>query len=76
ADLFPTRIRFSGVAMSFNLSFTLLSGLAPVIATLLARQTGVPASAAFFMIGCALLSLIGALMMHRYDGQIMRDLKP
>lgn len=76
ADLFPTRIRFSGVAMSFNLSFTLLSGLAPVIAALLARQTGVPASAAFFMIGCALLSLIGALMMHRYDGQIMRDLKP
>ncbi|MDY6983863.1 MAG: MFS transporter, partial [Pseudomonadota bacterium] len=47
ADLFPTRIRFSGVAMSFNLSFTLLSGLAPVIAALLARQTGVPASAAF-----------------------------
>ena len=40
ADLFPTRIRFSGVAMSFNLSFTLLSGLAPVVAALLARQTG------------------------------------
>lgn len=74
ADLFPTRIRFSGVAMSFNLSFTLLSGLAPVLAALLARQTGVPASAAFYMIGCALLSLIGALMMHRYDGQIMKDL--
>jgi MHS family proline/betaine transporter-like MFS transporter len=74
ADLFPTRIRFSGVAMSFNLSFTLLSGLAPVVATILARETGVPASAAFFMIGCAALSFIGALVMHRYDGQIMKDL--
>lgn len=74
ADLFPTRIRFSGVAMSFNLSFTLLSGLAPVVAAILARETGVPASAAFFMIGCAALSFIGALMMHRYDGQIMKDL--
>jgi MFS transporter, MHS family, proline/betaine transporter len=74
ADLFPTRIRFSGVAMSFNLSFTLLSGLAPVVATLLARQTGLPSSAAFYMIGCAALSFIGALMMHRYDGQILKDL--
>jgi MFS transporter, MHS family, proline/betaine transporter len=74
ADLFPTRIRFSGVAMSFNLSFTLLSGLAPVIAAILARETGVPATAAFFMIGCAALSFIGVLMMHRYDGQILKDL--
>lgn len=74
ADLFPTRIRFSGVAMSFNLSFTLLSGLAPVVAAILARETGVPASVAFFMIGCAVLSFVGALLMHRYDGQILRDL--
>jgi len=43
ADLFPTRIRFSGVAMSFNLSFSFLSGLAPVLSTWLARQTGDPA---------------------------------
>jgi MFS family permease len=74
ADLFPTRIRFSGVAMSFNLSFTLLSGLAPVVAVILARETGVPASAAYYMIGCAALSFIGALLMHRYDGQILKDL--
>jgi MHS family proline/betaine transporter-like MFS transporter len=74
ADLFPTRIRFSGVAMSFNLSFSLLSGLAPVLAAILARETGVPASAAYFMIGCAALTFIGALLMHRYDGQIMKDL--
>ncbi|MEY4641025.1 MAG: hypothetical protein RLZZ227_1019 [Pseudomonadota bacterium] len=74
ADLFPTHIRFSGVAMSFNLSFTLLSGLAPVLAVVLARETGVPASAAYFMIGCAALSFIGALVMHRYDGQILKGL--
>lgn len=74
ADLFPTRIRFSGVAMSFNLSFSLLSGLAPVLAAILARETGVPTSAAFYMIGCAALTFIGALLMHRYDGQIMKDL--
>jgi MFS family permease len=74
ADLFPTRIRFSGVALSFNLSFTFFSGLAPVVAALLARSTGVAATAAYYMIGCALLSFGAALVMHRYDGRIIADL--
>ena len=74
ADLFPTRIRFSGVALSFNLSFTFFSGLAPVVAALLARNTGAPATAAYYMIGCAALSFVAALVMHRYDGRIVADL--
>jgi MFS family permease len=74
ADLFPTRIRFSGVALSYNLSFTLFSALAPVVAALLARNTGVAATAAYYMVGCAALSFAAALVMHRYDGQIVADL--
>jgi MFS family permease len=74
ADLFPTRIRFSGVALSYNLSFTLFSGLAPVVAALLVQRTGMAATAAYYMIGCAALSFIAALVMHRYDGRIVADL--
>jgi MFS transporter, MHS family, proline/betaine transporter len=74
ADLFPTRIRFSGVALSYNIAFTLFSGLAPVVAALLARETGVAATAAYYMIGCAALSFVAALVMHRYDGRILADL--
>ena len=74
ADLFPTRIRFTGVALSFNIAFTFLSGLAPVGAALLAHNTGVAANAAYIMIGCAALSFLAALVMHRYDGQIIADL--
>jgi MFS family permease len=73
ADLFPTRIRFSGVALSYNLAFTLFSGLAPVIAALLAQRTGVAATAAYYMIGCAALSFGAALVMRRYDGRILAD---
>jgi MFS family permease len=75
ADLFPTRIRFSGVALSFNLSFTFFSGLAPVVAALLARNTGVAANAAYFMIGCAFLTFVAALVMRRFDGRILADLE-
>jgi len=74
ADLFPTRIRFSGVALSFNLAFSIFSGLAPVIAAYLADRTGVAATAAYYMIGCAALSFVAALVMHRYDGRILADL--
>jgi MFS family permease len=45
-DLFPTRIRFTGVALVFNISFTLFSGTAPLIATSLIEQTGNNASPA------------------------------
>ncbi|MES2605749.1 MAG: MFS transporter [Pseudomonadota bacterium] len=75
ADLFPTHIRFTGVAMSFNLSFSLLSGLAPVAIAWLARETGNPADAAYYMIFCAAVSFVGALVMHKYDGQILKDLQ-
>ena len=73
ADLFPTRIRFSGVALSYNLAFTLFSGLAPVIAALLVQRTGVAATAGYYMIGCAALSFGAALVMHHYDGRILAD---
>ncbi|MES2626230.1 MAG: MFS transporter [Pseudomonadota bacterium] len=74
ADLFPTRIRFTGVALSYNLSFTFFSGLAPVVATWLAFRTEFAATAAFYMIGCAFITFIAAFVMHRYDGQILKDL--
>ncbi len=34
-DLFPTRVRFTGVALVFNVSFTIFSGTAPLVATTL-----------------------------------------
>ena len=74
ADLFPTYIRFTGVAMSFNLSFSILSGLAPLTIAALTRETGNPANAAYYMIFCAAISFMAALFMHKYDGRILADL--
>jgi MFS transporter, MHS family, proline/betaine transporter len=73
ADLFPTRIRFSGVAISFNLAFSIFSGIAPLAATLLVARTGSPVGPAYYMCLCALLTLLGSLFLHRYDGRILRD---
>jgi MFS transporter, MHS family, proline/betaine transporter len=73
ADLFPTRIRFSGVAVSFNLAFSLFSGTAPLIATLLVRATGSPTGPAYFMVGCGLITLVAMLFIKPHEGRILGE---
>jgi MFS family permease len=71
-DLFPTRIRFTGVALVFNLGFTLFSGTAPLAATTLIRETGSVTSPAWLMIGSALLALVGSLWVERHGGNVLK----
>jgi hypothetical protein len=70
-DLFPTRIRFTGVALVFNVSFTLFSGTAPLVATTLIERTHNNASPAYMMIVSALIALAGSFV-SRYGGNVMR----
>ena len=74
ADMFPTHIRFSGVAIVLNISFTLFSGLAPLAATALVKMTGQPIGPAWFLMLCGGLTLIAGLVVRRYDGQILAEL--
>ena len=74
ADLYPTRLRFSGVAVSFNLAFSIFTGIAPLTATYLAR-TYSPAAPAYYMAGCALITLLGAAVVKYFDGRILGELR-
>ena len=40
AEIFPTAIRYSGIAVSYNFGFAIQGGLAPVIVTFLIAKTG------------------------------------
>src|SRR5262249_36832897 len=40
ADMFPPRLRFSGMAIGFNLTLALFGGTAPMVATWLIEATG------------------------------------
>src|SRR5690606_31924890 len=75
-DLFPTRIRFTGVALVFNISFTIFSGTAPLAATSLIRETSSMTSPAMLMIGSAVLALVGSLWVQRYGGNVLRRDSP
>jgi MFS family permease len=70
-DLFPTRVRFTGVALVFNVSFTIFSGTAPLVATTLISDTGRVTSPSYMMMASAALALIGSLFVERYGGNVL-----
>ena len=70
-DLFPTRVRFSGVALGFNVAFTIFSGTAPLVATSLIRSTGLETAPAIVMVACGLLTLVGSLGLSRVSASVL-----
>jgi MFS family permease len=71
-DLFPTRVRFSGVALCFNIAFTVFSGTAPLVATSLIRSSGSNTAPAFIMVVCGLLTLGGSLGLSQGNGYVLK----
>jgi MFS family permease len=67
AELFPPRRRFSGVALSLNISFTLLSGLGPLAAAVLISTTGVSAAPSWIIAGAGGVGIVAALLLARTD---------
>jgi MHS family proline/betaine transporter-like MFS transporter len=62
AELFPTRVRFTGLSVSYGLAVTLFGGTAPFVATLLVKQTGNPVAPAFYIMALALVSGVAMLL--------------
>jgi MFS family permease len=75
-DLFPTRIRFSGVALAFNLGFTTFSGTAPLVATTLIRDAGTPVAPALILVVCGLLTFAATMGHARYGGHVLQARAP
>ncbi len=63
AELFGTKVRYSGLSISYMLSGLLGSAATPIITTALLSATGRGSSVAWYMIGSALLSAIALLLL-------------
>jgi MFS transporter, MHS family, proline/betaine transporter len=61
AELYPTRVRSSGLAITYGLGSALFGGTAPFVATLLVRRTGNPLLPAWYVTAVALLAAIATL---------------
>jgi len=63
AELFPTRLRYSGLSLTYGMASALFGGTAPFVAALLVRQTGnaqLPAWYATCMTAAALVCVLMA----------------
>ncbi|MGH3653512.1 MFS transporter [Glutamicibacter sp.] len=58
AEMFPTKVRYSGFAVSFNLSNALFGGTAPFVATLLIATSGNVLAPGWYLMGAAVISLV------------------
>lgn len=63
AELFGTRVRYSGLSVAYMLSGLLGSATTPVVTTALLSWTGKGSSVAWYMIGSALISLLALLLL-------------
>ncbi len=63
AELFGTKVRYSGLSISYMLSGLLGSAATPLVTTALLSMTGKGSSVAWYMVGSAVVSLIALLLL-------------
>jgi len=69
--LFPTSVRFTGMAVSYNVSVALFAGTAPMINAWLIQKTGNNAMPAYYLMAGAVLGIIGLLYSRDSTGEPM-----
>lgn len=73
AEIFPTRVRYSGFAFSFNTANALFGGTAPFIATWLISQSGDKMAPAWMLVGAAAVALVAMLMITETAHKALAD---
>lgn len=68
AELFTTQVRYSGIGISYNIAFTVFSGLAPFLSILLIRQTHLNTAPSLYLIFAALVTFCGVLFINETQG--------
>jgi MFS family permease len=70
AHLFPVEVRFSGIALSYNVSFAFFGGITPFLASYFINATGSMLVPAFIILMAAILGLIGAMRSHEITSRL------
>jgi MFS transporter, MHS family, proline/betaine transporter len=66
AEMFPTRVRYTGLSVSYGFAVVLFGGFAPLISTWLVETTGNPLAPAFYVMAGGAASAISVLSMREY----------
>lgn len=61
SETFPTKVRYTGFALSFNLANAIFGGSAPFVATWLVKATGSTLAPAWYLVAVAVMALAGMI---------------
>ncbi|MFC3625347.1 MFS transporter [Vogesella amnigena] len=73
SEIFPTNVRYSGFAFSFNSANALFGGTAPLVATWLIQQSGNKMAPAWYLMGAAVVALVAILASRETSRQPLAD---
>ncbi|MEQ9115859.1 MAG: MFS transporter [Rickettsiales bacterium] len=65
ASMFPANVRYTGVAVSFNLGIAFFGGFSPLFSTLITNWTGMKSGAFLYIITLGIIYLITELIIDR-----------
>ena len=68
-ETFPTEVRYTGFALSFNLANAIFGGTAAMIGTWLISVTGSTLSPAWYMVGVSVVALVAMILSHENSGK-------
>jgi MHS family proline/betaine transporter-like MFS transporter len=69
AEMFHTRVRYTGMSLGFNLAAVFIGGISPYIATWLTVVTGDKSSPAYFLMATAVVTLLTVLTVQETSGK-------
>ncbi|WP_131782466.1 MFS transporter [Legionella gresilensis] len=70
-ELFPTSVRYTGMAITYNIGYAFFGGLTPLIATSLINTTHNNLSPSFYLILSAAICFFSALTLKNKHGQVL-----
>ncbi|MFC7405617.1 MFS transporter [Georgenia alba] len=71
-ELFPSSVRFSGVSISYAIGAVLGGAFSPAIASWIQQSTGSSTNVSYYLLGMALVGLVGTLLLRDRRGINLR----
>ncbi|GAB3538078.1 MFS transporter [Arthrobacter tecti] len=74
AEMFPTRMRYSGVSLGYQVTSIFAGSLAPIIATAILQETGSWFGVALYVLGGCVVTAIAVVTLRETRGVSLRDI--
>ena len=74
AEMFPTRMRYSGVSLGYQVTSIVAGSLAPIIATALLRQFGTWVPISIYVSAACVITLVAVITLRETRGVSLHDI--